>query len=76
MDNNNGHVAAWLPVASGFQSALIESAPGAFYTPPYVGARGWVGIELDLQITPLQRGIANERLSGIIYKITFESLLG
>jgi hypothetical protein len=45
--HNDGHIAVWLPVPSGFQSALIETAPQTFFKPPYVGVRGWVGIELD-----------------------------
>ena len=45
--HNDGHIAVWLPVPSGFQTTLIESAPGTFFKPPYVGVRGWVGIELD-----------------------------
>lgn len=45
--HNDGHIAVWLPVPSGFQAALIESAPGTYFNPPYVGVRGWVGIELD-----------------------------
>jgi hypothetical protein len=45
--HNDGHIAIWLPVPSGFQAALIEKAPGIFFKPPYVGVRGWAGIELD-----------------------------
>lgn len=45
--HNDGHIAVWLPVPSGFQNILIESAPEIFFKPPYVGVRGWVGIELD-----------------------------
>ena len=45
--HNDGHIAVWLPVPSGFQSTLIESAPQTYFKPPYVGARGWVGVELD-----------------------------
>jgi hypothetical protein len=45
--HNDGHIAIWLPVPSGFQTTLIESAPEIFFKPPYVGVRGWVGIELD-----------------------------
>ena len=44
--HNDGHIAVWLPVPSGFQSTLIESAPQTYFKPPYVGVRGWVGIEL------------------------------
>jgi hypothetical protein len=28
------------------QEVLIESSPEMFFKPPYVGVRGWVGIEL------------------------------
>ena len=45
--HNDGHIAVWLPVPSGFQTTLIESTPETFFKPPYVGVRGWVGIELD-----------------------------
>ena len=45
--HNDGHIAVWLPVPSGFQSTLIETAPETFFKPPYVGVRGWVGIELE-----------------------------
>jgi hypothetical protein len=45
--HNDGHIAVWLPVPSGLQATLIESAPETFFKPPYVGVHGWVGIELD-----------------------------
>ena len=45
--HGDGHIAVWLPVPPGLQAALIEGAPKTFFTPPYVGVRGWVGIELD-----------------------------
>jgi hypothetical protein len=32
--------------AIGVQEALIKKSPKKFYRPPYVGVRGWVGIEL------------------------------
>ena len=44
--HNDGHVAVWLPVPSGAQPMLIDGAPQKFFKPPYVGVRGWVGIEL------------------------------
>ena len=44
--HNDGHIAVVIPAAPGMQSALIKSAPETFYRPPYVGVRGWVGIEL------------------------------
>jgi len=45
--HNDGHIAVWIPVPSGFQSAFIEADPKTYFKPPYVGVRGWVGIELD-----------------------------
>lgn len=44
--HGDGHIAIWLPAPSGAQTALIEVDPKKFFRPPYVGVRGWVGIEL------------------------------
>jgi len=44
--HNDGHIAVWLPVPPGVQSSLIETAPEIYFRPPYVGGRGWIGIEL------------------------------
>jgi hypothetical protein len=44
--HGDGHVGVWLPVPPGVQAALIEKAPATFFRPPYVGVKGWVGIEL------------------------------
>ncbi len=45
--HDDGHIAVWLPVPPGVQTTLIESSPRIYFKPPYVGARGWVGIDLD-----------------------------
>src|SRR5687768_8490984 len=45
--HGDGHIAVWLPVPPGSQEGLIETTPLVFFKPPYVGTRGWVGIELD-----------------------------
>ena len=44
--HEDGHLAVWLPVPEGLQSALIEEEPATYFKPPYVGPSGWVGIEL------------------------------
>ena len=44
--HDDGRVAVWLPVPPGAQQSLIESSPTVYFRPPYVGHRGWVGIEL------------------------------
>jgi hypothetical protein len=45
--HNDGHVAVWIPAAPGAQAMLIHTSPQTFFKPPYVGVRGWVGVELD-----------------------------
>lgn len=45
--HNDGHLAVWLPVPVGVQELLIEGSPETFFKPPYVGVRGWVGLELS-----------------------------
>ena len=45
--HNDGHVAVTLPAAIGIQEMLIKKSPKKFYRPPYVGVRGWIGIELN-----------------------------
>ena len=45
--HHDGHIAVVIPAAIGIQAMLIERSPEKFYRPPYVGVRGWVGIELD-----------------------------
>ena len=44
--HKDGHVAVWIPAPPGMQGALVKAAPETFFRPPYVGVRGWVGIEL------------------------------
>jgi hypothetical protein len=45
--HSDAHIAIWIPVAAGLQPVLIETDPQKFFHPPYVGVRGWVGIELS-----------------------------
>src|SRR5260221_11959017 len=45
--HDDGHVAVTVPAAIGIQEMLITKAPKKFYRPPYVGCRGWIGIEVD-----------------------------
>ena len=44
--HGDGHVSVMIPAAEGEQAALIKAEPGTYYLPPYVGVKGWVGIEL------------------------------
>jgi hypothetical protein len=45
--HNDGHIAVWCPAPLGMQAILIEAEPKKFYKPPYVGVRGWIGINLN-----------------------------
>ncbi len=45
--HNDGHIAVYLPVPPGLQATLLKTEPRKFFMPPYVGVRGWVGVELD-----------------------------
>jgi hypothetical protein len=44
--HNDGHIAVWIPAAPGLQPSLIKTSPKVYFKPPYVGVKGWVGIEL------------------------------
>jgi hypothetical protein len=37
----------WCAAPTGAQEALVESDPGRYFRPPYVGGRGWLGVRLD-----------------------------
>src|SRR4051794_16554439 len=49
MDNHHsdGRLALWCAAPDGLQEALVGKADSAYFVPPYVGHRGWVGIRLD-----------------------------
>jgi len=57
--HGDGRIAAWLPAAPGVQADLIAESPDTYFRPPYVGASGWVGVELskvdDAQLQALIR---------------------
>jgi hypothetical protein len=55
--HNDGHVAVWIPAPAGRQAEMTADAPETYYRPPYVGVKGWVGVELarvgDEELTEL-----------------------
>jgi hypothetical protein len=79
--HNDGHIAVTIPAAIGIQEALITANPKKFYRPPYVGVRGWVGIELEhvsdeelsLHLREAWRLIAPEKLQGLLEAAPDES---
>lgn len=44
--HKDGHVAVWLPAPVGVQQMLVRASPEKFFAPPYVGVKGWVGVEI------------------------------
>jgi hypothetical protein len=45
--HHDDRVAFWAAAEDGVQRHLLEDQPAAFFLPPYVGARGWIGVWLD-----------------------------
>ncbi len=45
--HNDGHIAVHLPAEPGLQAMLIQASPQKYYRPPYVGVKGWIGVELE-----------------------------
>jgi hypothetical protein len=37
---------AWVKSTADEQAALVEMHPEAFFVPPYVGPRGWIGLRV------------------------------
>ena len=79
--HNDGHIAVTLPAAIGIQAMLIEASPEKFYRPPYVGVRGWIGVELDrvsdeelaFHVHEAWRLIAPEKLHDLVPPSTSKS---
>lgn len=42
-----GRNALWCNAPLGVQQILVRSNPECFFVPPYVGVKGWVGIDLQ-----------------------------
>ena len=40
------HCVAWVKARTGVQEMLVSADPIHFFVPPYMGSRGWVGINL------------------------------
>ncbi|HEX7099455.1 MAG TPA: MmcQ/YjbR family DNA-binding protein [Acidimicrobiia bacterium] len=46
--HHDDRVAFWCAAPEGAQEALVGGDPHAYFRPPYVGPRGWVGVYLDI----------------------------
>ena len=45
--HKDGRIALWCHAPEGIQAVLVGADPVKFFKPPYVGPKGWIGIELD-----------------------------
>jgi hypothetical protein len=45
--HGGGRPAVWIKAVPGEQSVRIAADPDRFFSPPYVGPSGWVGVRLD-----------------------------
>jgi hypothetical protein len=45
--HGDGHIAVWCKSTPDEQRRLVKSNPARFYVPPYVGVKGWLGVNVD-----------------------------
>ena len=44
--HDDGRLAVWCAAPEGVQAEMTQTDPERFFRPPYVGHRGWLGVEL------------------------------
>lgn len=57
--HGDGRVALWLSAPAGAQALYVREEPKHFFVPPYVGPRGWLGVNLD-------KGISWKRVAKLV----------
>jgi predicted DNA-binding protein (MmcQ/YjbR family) len=57
--HGDGRVALWLNALPGAQELYVGADPKRFFVPPYVGPRGWLGVELD-------KGLGWKRIAALV----------
>jgi hypothetical protein len=45
--HGDGRLALWVKAPPGEQDALVSSDARRYFVPPYLGPKGWVGVNLD-----------------------------
>ena len=45
--HHDDRLGMWCAAPAGVMTELVEHEPERFFRPPYVGARGWLGVYLD-----------------------------
>jgi hypothetical protein len=57
--HGDGRLALWCAAPEGMQEALVGGEPEHYFRPPYVGHRGWIGVNLN-------RGLDWNEIAGAI----------
>jgi hypothetical protein len=57
--HGDGRLAIWCAAPPGIQEARVENEPEHYFRPPYVGHRGWLGVQLN-------RGLDWDEIAGAI----------
>ncbi len=57
--HGDGRIALWLSAPAGAQGLYTREEPKHFFVPPYVGHRGWLGVQLD-------EGISWQRVAKLV----------
>lgn len=50
--HGDGRLALWVKAPPGEQEGLVSADGGRYFVPPYLGPKGWVGINLDEASAP------------------------
>lgn len=45
--HGDGRLALWVKAPPGEQQGLVGADPDRYFVPPYLGPKGWVGVQLD-----------------------------
>lgn len=56
--HGDGRLAIWCAAPPGVQEDMVDTEPSRFFRPPYVGHRGWLGVQL--------LELAGEELSAVV----------
>jgi predicted DNA-binding protein (MmcQ/YjbR family) len=46
-EHGDGRAAVWCKAPPGAREVLVGAAPDRFFSPPYLGPKGWIGIRLN-----------------------------
>lgn len=57
--HGDGRIALWLNMPPGAQAIYVEVEPNCYFVPPYVGPRGWLGVQLD-------KGLSWTRIASLV----------